>query len=97
MWVSWLVIYADGAPSEDETLLIRHLTHLIADQHQVVDEQLAATVDLDSSEVWSRLAEEEGELSDLVDAAETIARVDREINDQEREILAQLQLRSLRK
>lgn len=65
---------------DDEALLIRHLVRLAQDQHQVVGTQLAHLVDIDPAEVWRRLDDEPGDLSDLLDAASRVATVDRPVN-----------------
>ena len=91
LWVAWLVINADGRISDDEALLFRHLVRLVEERHQVTDEQLENLVDLDSEEVWRRVENEEGDLSDLVDAAARVARADGEVNSRERKCLTELE------
>lgn len=93
LWVAWLVINADGRVADDETLLFRHLVRLVAEEHQVVDEQLAHLVDLDSEKVLWRVESEEGDLSDLLDAAARVAGVDGEVNSRERKLMAELEAR----
>ena len=47
LWVAWLVITADNKISDDETLLMRHLTRIVRDLHGIVDDQLADVVEID--------------------------------------------------
>jgi tellurite resistance protein len=96
LWVAWLVIMADQKISDDEALLMRRLVRLARDQHQVVDEQLAHLVDVDPTEVWHRLDAESGDLSDILDLANRVARVDGDINARERAIITELQERCSR-
>lgn len=91
LWVVWLVITADHNIADDETLLMRHLARLVRDRHQVADEQLAHVVDFDSAEVWRRLDEATGDLSDLLDAAAQVAAVDGATNALERKVISELQ------
>jgi len=91
LWVAWLVVMADRKISDDEALLMRHLVRLVRDQHQVVDEQLAHLVDVDPSEVWRRLDAESGDLSDILDVANQVAKVDGSVNSRERAIISELQ------
>lgn len=93
LWLAWLVMNADGRVTDDEALLFRHLVKLVADGHQVVDEQLAHLVDLDPEKVLRRVESEEGDLSDLLDAAVRVAGVDGEANSRERKLLAELEAR----
>ncbi|WP_430379302.1 hypothetical protein [Streptomyces sp. B1-3] len=90
LWVAWLVIRANHKSTDDETLLMRHLTRLAREQHQVVDEQLASLVDFDPAEVWRRIDAERGELSDLLDVADRVATVDGTINAREEAVIAEL-------
>ena len=41
LWITWLVVQADGKIADDESLLFRHLTRLVRERHEIVDEQLA--------------------------------------------------------
>lgn len=91
LWVAWLVVMADRKIDDDEALLMRHLVRLVRERHDVVDEQLANLVDIDPAEVWRRLAVERGDPSDIVDAAEVVAKVDGEIKASERAVLSELQ------
>ncbi|MCW2763248.1 MAG: hypothetical protein JWR85_3449, partial [Marmoricola sp.] len=93
LWVAWLVVNADGKICDDEALLFRHLVRLVADRHDVVDEQLAQLVDLDPDDVWQRVDSEEGDLSDVLDAAARVAGVDGDPNSRERKLLAELETR----
>ncbi|WP_404385296.1 hypothetical protein LL946_04765 [Knoellia locipacati] len=95
LWVAWLVINADGKISDDESLLFRHLVSMVAEKHQVVDEQLANVVAIDPSDVWKRILAETGDLSDLVDVGVRVATVDGDANARERQLLAELEDRCL--
>ena len=96
LWVAWLVIMADHKIADDEALLIRHLVRLARDQHQVIDRQLAHLVDIDPAEVWRRLYDEPGDLSDLLDAASRVATVDGPVNALEKAVIAELRDRCRR-
>jgi len=91
LWVAWWVIMADRKLADDEALLFRHLIRLVRDQHQVVDEQLARLVDVDTDEIQRRLDTEPGDLSDIVDAANRVATVDGAVNKYEKQVLSELQ------
>ncbi|MDX3639167.1 hypothetical protein [Streptomyces sp. MB09-02B] len=96
LWVAWLVIRANHKTSDEETLLMRHLTRLAREQHQVVDEQLAGLVDFDPAEVWRRIDAERGDLSDLLDVADRVATVDGAINAREKAVISELRERCRR-
>lgn len=96
LWVAWLVIRANHKTADDETLLMRHLTRLAREQHQIVDEQLANLVDFDPAEVWRRIDAERGDLSDLLDAADRVATVDGAINAREKAVISELRERCRR-
>ncbi|MET9109672.1 hypothetical protein [Streptomyces zhihengii] len=90
LWVAWLVIRADTKIADDEALLMRHLVRLVRERHQVVDDELAQVVDIDRTEVWQRIAAEQGDLSDICDAAERVAAVDGDITPSEKAVLSEL-------
>ncbi|MEV7475631.1 hypothetical protein AB0N33_18180 [Pseudarthrobacter oxydans] len=90
LWVAWLVIMADKKIADDETLLMRHLVRIVRDQHKVVDDQLANVVDVDPAEVWQRLDNESGDLSDILDVAARVAAVDGPVNKLEKATIAEL-------
>lgn len=94
LWVAWMVIMADSKIADDEALLIRHMVRSVRDQHQVVDEQLAHLVDIDRTEVWRRLDAESGDLSDILNAANSVATVDGPVNPLEKAIISELGDRS---
>jgi tellurite resistance protein len=96
LWVAWLVIMADHKIADDEALLIRHLVRLARDQHQVVDGQLAHLVDIDPAEVWRRLDDEPGDLSDILDAASRVATVDGPVSALEKAVISELRDRCRR-
>jgi tellurite resistance protein len=82
--------------ADDETLLMRHLVRLVREQHQVVDDQLARLVDIDPAEVWERIDAEQGDLSDILDAADRVATVDGDVNAREKAVLSELRDRCRR-
>lgn len=90
LWVAWLVVQADGKTSDDEALLLRHLTRLVQERHDIADDRLASIVDLDPDDVWSLVAEADDDLADVVDASEVVAKIDGEINAKERAVLDEL-------
>ncbi|MEV7481603.1 TerB family tellurite resistance protein [Streptomyces halstedii] len=90
LWVAWFVIRADHKMADDEALLMQHLVRLVREQHQVVDEQLARLVDIDPAEVWGRIDAEPGDLSDLLDVADRVARVDGDLNAREKAVISEL-------
>lgn len=96
LWVTWLVIMADHKIADDEALLIRHLVRLVRDQHQVVDRQFAHLVDIDPAEVWRRIDDEPGDLSDILDVADRVATVDGAVNALERAAISELRDRCRR-
>lgn len=93
IWVAWLVVSADGSISDDKALMFRHLVRLVESKHQVIDEELARVVDVDSADVWRRIAGETGDLSDIVEAAWEIASVNGDPSKKELALLAQLDVR----
>lgn len=98
LWVSWLVLRANATAkiADDEALLMRHLVRAVRERHGVADERLAQVVDIDPADVWKRVADETGDLSDVVDAAERVAGVDGDLDSREKAILAELRERCRR-
>lgn len=96
LWVAWLVMNADHKISDDETLLMQHLVRLVRDQHQVVDDRLSHLVEIDPAEVWRRLDDEQGDLSDLLDVADRVAAVDGAANALESAVISELRERCRR-
>ncbi|MEU0770287.1 hypothetical protein [Streptomyces albogriseolus] len=98
LWVAWLVLRANAKPAiaDDEALLMRHLVRAVRERHGVADERLAQVVDIDSADVWKRVADETGDLSDVLDAAERVATVDGDLDSREKAILAELRERCRR-
>jgi hypothetical protein len=94
LWIAWLVITVDKKIADDEALLIRHLTRVTREDHQIIDTELARLVNLDAADVWRRLKAESGDLSYLVDVAEHVARVDGTITAAEEAIISELRRRS---
>lgn len=87
LWVAWLVINADNKISESETILFRHLTRLVHEQHGVTVEDLTRVVELDPEDVWERIAASDGDLDDVVAASEVVAAIDGPVNAKERKVL----------
>ncbi|MFZ4174002.1 hypothetical protein ACOZCI_06835 [Streptomyces griseoincarnatus] len=98
LWVAWLVLRANAKPAiaDDEALLMRHLVKAVRERHGVADERLAQVVDIDPADVWKRVAEETGDLSDVLDAAERVATVDGDLDSREKVILTELRERCRR-
>lgn len=97
LWVVWLVINADGKITDAERLLFQRLTRFARERHQVDDEQLANIVTIDPDEVWHRIDSEQGNLSDVVDAAERVGAVDGDLNAHEKAVIAELRDRCQRR
>ncbi|CAL9318955.1 hypothetical protein SUDANB148_05904 [Streptomyces sp. SudanB148_2056] len=98
LWVAWLVLRANAEPAiaDDEALLMRHLVKAVRERHGVADERLAQVVDIDPADVWKRVADETGDLSDVLDAAERVATVDGDLDSREKAILTELRERCRR-
>ncbi|MFJ7119161.1 hypothetical protein ACIQUO_04105 [Streptomyces albogriseolus] len=98
LWVAWLVLRANAKPAiaDHEALLMRHLVRAVRERHGVADERLAQVVDIDPADVWKRVADETGDLSDVLDAAERVAIVDGDLNSHEKAVLAELRERCRR-
>lgn len=92
LWVTWLVVMADGKISDNEALLMRHLVRLMKERHDVADERLARLVDVDPAEVW-RLIEAEADVSGLSGQARQVAKVDGAVNASERKVITELEAR----
>ncbi|WIB61438.1 hypothetical protein DEJ13_06305 [Curtobacterium sp. MCLR17_007] len=93
LWVTWLMINADGKSSDDETQLMRHVVRTVRTDHDVVDSELAEVIELTQQDVWDRLDAEAGDMSDLIAAAEAVASVDGDFNARERRVLEELRQR----
>jgi len=93
IWVAWLVVKADGKISDDEAALMRHLLVAVLHDHQLVDDALGRVVDIQSDDVWLRLASEEGDLDDIKDAARVITECDGPLNAKEKAVLTQIEER----
>ncbi|MEV5372211.1 hypothetical protein AB0N12_23085 [Streptomyces albogriseolus] len=98
LWVAWLVLRANAKPAiaDHEALLMRHLVRAVRERHGVADERLAQVVDIDPEDVWKRMADETGDLSDVLNAAERVATVDGDLDSREKAILAELRERCRR-
>jgi hypothetical protein len=96
LWVAWFVIQADRKIADSEALLIRHLLRAVRERHQVDDGELAGVIDIDEAELWRRVEAEEGDLSDVLDAARRVAEVDGKIAPSELAVLEELEKRSRR-
>lgn len=89
LWVGYLVASAGGV-TNDEAALLRHLVRYVQEQHGVVDDELATVIDVDPGRVWQLLADEPGDVSDVVDAARRVASVDGPPSSAQRKVLADL-------
>lgn len=96
LWVAWLVIMVDGKISDEEALLIRHLVKKVLERHQIVDKQLAELIDVAAADVWRRIEDEPGDLSDITAMADLVARIDSDPNAKEAKLLADLRERCVR-
>lgn len=94
LWVAWFVVNADGKVSDGEALLLRHLTRIARERHEIVDDRLAGVVDIDPDDVWSMVAAVQDDLDDIVDASVAVAEIDGEVNPRERVILDEVRTRS---
>ncbi|MGQ7312015.1 tellurite resistance TerB family protein [Microbacterium arabinogalactanolyticum] len=90
LWVSWLVVSGDGEISDDEAFLLRHLTRIARERHEVEDEAFANVVNVEPEDVWARIAAEQGDLADIVTAAAKVAEIDGELNSEERQLLDEI-------
>lgn len=90
LWVAWLVVNADRRITDDEALMLRHLMIDARELHQVVDEQLAQTIDLDAGDVWRRIDGVDGDLNDVIEASRRVATIDGEVNELEQAVLDQI-------
>ncbi|WP_424464899.1 hypothetical protein [Pseudoclavibacter helvolus] len=90
LWAAWLVVQADTKISDDEVLLMRHLTRIAWERHAIADERLASIVNVDPDELWSLVAQADGDLTDIVDASVIVAEVDGDVNRLERAVLDEI-------
>jgi tellurite resistance protein len=97
LWTAWLVIKSDKKISDDEAVLMRHLVAQVRETHEVIDERLARVVDINPEDVWERMASEDGDLSDVLDAARRVAAVDGDANAAEKAVLAEIARRAGRR
>jgi hypothetical protein len=97
LWVAWLLIASDSMISDDEALLMRHLVRAVRERHEVVDEELANLVNVETADVWRRLDSEPGELSDVLAAAQIVAAIDGEVSVIEAAVIAELESRYSRR
>lgn len=93
LWVAWLVVVADEKRSDDEALLMRDLIRLAHELHSLDDNDLARVVEIDPEDVWTRLGAEDGDLHDVIAAAEVVAGIDGPINKQEENLLDEIRRR----
>ena len=93
LWATWLIIQSDSKISDDHALFFRHLIQMVKERHEVDDEQLARVIDVDKAEFWERLDAELGDLSDVVEAARTVAAVDGEPNQRQLKVIEELERR----
>lgn len=93
LWVAWLVVMADDKLSDDEATLLRHVVRLVLVHHEVVDEELAKLITIDPDHVWRMLDAEDGDVSELVVAAEQIAAADGPVTKKEQAVVDELRRR----
>lgn len=93
LWVAWLTVIADGKITDDEALLMRRLAEQLGEQHDHTDSDFANLVDLDADEVWRRLDNETGDLSDLLDVSRKTAEVDGNVHKLETAAIDQFRAR----
>lgn len=93
LWTAWVAITADGDISDDEALLMRHLTRIARERHGVDALHLADVIEVDMDEFWARFEAESEDLDGFVAAASAVASIDGEINDKEQAFLDELELR----
>ncbi|MDP4332128.1 hypothetical protein Q7F20_01990 [Curtobacterium sp. A7_M15] len=93
LWVAWMIVLADGRITDDEALFMRKLVEQLHDQHDLADEQFANVIDLDVDDVWRRLDQETGDLSDLFDVTLKTAEIDGSVHKLETAVLEELRER----
>lgn len=93
LWVAWMMVLADGKVTDDEALFIRKLVEQLHDQDAFADEQFANVIDLDVDDVWRRLDQESGDLTDLFDVALKTAEIDGSVHKLETAVLTELRER----
>lgn len=92
LWVLWLVIKADGLVHEQERLLLKHVTAVLAEP----ESELAALAELERTGArnrptrWALLAAVEGDRAPLYAAAVEAAAVDGKVNVNELAVLREL-------
>ncbi len=96
LWVAWLVVVADKKRSDDEALLMRDLIRFAQKLDLATDEDLAQVVEIDPDDVWTRLGAEDGDLSDVIAAAEVVAAIDGPVNKLEADLLSEIRRRCSR-
>jgi hypothetical protein len=82
LWVLWLIIKSDALIHENERLLLKHVTALVADPDSELRalSALRTTVDVEPKRVWAMLSAATGDLVELYDAGVVAAAVDGTIN-----------------
>lgn len=93
LWIAWLVVDADKTVSDDEAFFMRHLVLQARERHGVIDEHLERVVHLDPDDVWARVDAVEGDLADIIVAAETVAEIDGAPSARQRRMLDELRKR----
>ncbi len=93
LWVAWMLIMADGKISDDEALLMKRLTKLANEKHDLTEEDLERVIDIDKADMWRRLDAEDGDLRDLLDVAQKTAEIDGDVNKLEKAVLDEIRQR----
>lgn len=91
LWVTWLVMSADGKVHENEKILLHYLIDFAKYVHGVEDRALRETIEIRAAHVWNMVRECEGDRADLCQAAVTAAEVDGKLNKDEQRLLTQLE------
>lgn len=96
--VAWLMIMADGKISDDESLFFRLLVQTVERDHQVVDQELAEMIEIDSTVLWREIGESvDDDLEDIIDLSQRVAGIDGEPNKKERALLSEIENRCQRR
>jgi len=93
LWIAWVAITADGRISDDEALLMRHLTRIARERHGVDASHLAEVIEVDIDEFWALLGAGSEDLDRIAELARAVASIDGEINAKEQTFLDELELR----
>lgn len=90
LWTSWLVVFANESRSDDEVLLMSHLSRTIRQEHQIDMKQFENILNFDSNQAWERLEIEATNLDEILVAATAVAEIDADLNPQEQDVIDRL-------